>query len=281
EVTEHSCLPWQLTEKDNQITVDHIKPQRIVNYDSYKRERTDKYTTRTKSDYEVPIAMESSRHRTSGAYQKSEVVYFNDTFDAKDESGISRPHNLAYQAAPFTNVTNTGSPYAGNIVRQKQGFQNSYTADSYTRTESRNTSGYGSFGDAKPVPGAPSVPPKVFGSSVPSSATTTGQPAPATDATGRAYTPMRVDTRDAHGGAGYHSVTSPGRYIHSGGIPVDSSGRDSRGRVVFQHSPRTERQLSPHATVRHLQYNSPMNIYSPQSAAEQYLQQTGGRFGIE
>lgn len=52
-------------------------------------------------------------------------------------------------------------------------------------------------------------------------------------------------------------------------------------RVSFQHSPRTERQLSPHATVRHLQYNSPMNLYSPHSAAEQYIQQTGGLFGTE
>uniref|UniRef100_A0A158R5A3 PDZ and LIM domain protein Zasp n=1 Tax=Syphacia muris TaxID=451379 RepID=A0A158R5A3_9BILA len=33
--------------------------------------------------------------------------------------------------------------------------------------------------------------------------------------------------------------------------------------------------------VKHLQYNSPMPIYSPQSAAEQYLQQTGGLFGTD
>ncbi|VDK45371.1 unnamed protein product [Anisakis simplex] len=33
--------------------------------------------------------------------------------------------------------------------------------------------------------------------------------------------------------------------------------------------------------VKHLQYNSPMPLYSPQSAAEQYLQQTGGLFGTE
>lgn len=52
-------------------------------------------------------------------------------------------------------------------------------------------------------------------------------------------------------------------------------------RTPFQHSPRTERQLSPHATIRHLQYNSPINLYSPQTAAEQYIQQTGGLFGTE
>ncbi|VDK87302.1 unnamed protein product, partial [Onchocerca ochengi] len=52
-------------------------------------------------------------------------------------------------------------------------------------------------------------------------------------------------------------------------------------RTPFQHSPRTERQLSPHATIRHLQYNSPINLYSPQTAAEQYIQQTGGLFGTD
>uniref|UniRef100_A0A183UXU7 LIM zinc-binding domain-containing protein n=1 Tax=Toxocara canis TaxID=6265 RepID=A0A183UXU7_TOXCA len=36
-----------------------------------------------------------------------------------------------------------------------------------------------------------------------------------------------------------------------------------------------------HQEVKHLQYNSPMPLYSPQSAAEQYLQQTGGLFGTD
>ncbi|VBB31762.1 unnamed protein product [Acanthocheilonema viteae] len=36
-----------------------------------------------------------------------------------------------------------------------------------------------------------------------------------------------------------------------------------------------------HKEVKHLQYNSPMPLYSPQTAAEQYLQQTGGLFGTD
>ncbi|VIO87124.1 Uncharacterized protein BM_BM5725 [Brugia malayi] len=36
-----------------------------------------------------------------------------------------------------------------------------------------------------------------------------------------------------------------------------------------------------HQEVKHLQYNSPMPLYSPQTAAEQYLQQTGGLFGTD
>uniref|UniRef100_A0A915A5U9 Zasp-like motif domain-containing protein n=1 Tax=Parascaris univalens TaxID=6257 RepID=A0A915A5U9_PARUN len=51
--------------------------------------------------------------------------------------------------------------------------------------------------------------------------------------------------------------------------------------IAFQHSPRTRRQLSPSASIRHLQYNSPINLYSTESATEQYLRQTGGLFGTD
>ncbi|KAH7718351.1 PDZ domain-containing protein [Aphelenchoides avenae] len=47
-------------------------------------------------------------------------------------------------------------------------------------------------------------------------------------------------------------------------------------RVYYQrHSPRTERELSPQARIAHLQYNSPLGLYSPEAAAEAYKQQTG------
>ncbi|KAI6227617.1 ZM domain-containing protein [Aphelenchoides fujianensis] len=39
--------------------------------------------------------------------------------------------------------------------------------------------------------------------------------------------------------------------------------------------PRTYRELSPSASVLHLQYNSPLQLYSPEAAAEAYRQQTG------
>uniref|UniRef100_F1KTY4 PDZ and LIM domain protein Zasp n=2 Tax=Ascaris TaxID=6251 RepID=F1KTY4_ASCSU len=43
----------------------------------------------------------------------------------------------------------------------------------------------------------------------------------------------------------------------------------------------TAQPYGAHQEVKHLQYNSPMPLYSPQSAAEQYLQQTGGLFGTD
>uniref|UniRef100_A0A1I7YL21 PDZ domain-containing protein n=1 Tax=Steinernema glaseri TaxID=37863 RepID=A0A1I7YL21_9BILA len=52
-------------------------------------------------------------------------------------------------------------------------------------------------------------------------------------------------------------------------------------RQYYQHNPRTVRELSPTATVQHLQYNSPFPLYSKESAAEAYRQQTGGLFGTD
>uniref|UniRef100_A0A1I8EBF6 PDZ domain-containing protein n=2 Tax=Wuchereria bancrofti TaxID=6293 RepID=A0A1I8EBF6_WUCBA len=257
QVTEHSCLPWQLTEKDNQIIVDHIKPQ-TVNYNYYKNERKD--ISHTTSNYEVPITNESSKYHIS-SYSKQEG------------STLNRPLHLNYQSgAPFTNVTNTESPY----VQGKQ-LQDSYSAESY-RAELGSTSGYGSGG--KPMSAVSRNVPIALGTSAPSPAPlmTTSN---ATSRESKLYGPVHVDTSNAYSNVGYLSSGSGGGHRPARNISAKPIWQDIGTRVSFQHSPRTERQLSPHATVRHLQYNSPMNLYSPHTAAEQYIQQTGGLFGTD
>ncbi|KAJ1348965.1 hypothetical protein KIN20_004375 [Parelaphostrongylus tenuis] len=89
-----------------------------------------------------------------------------------------------------------------------------------------------------------------------------------------------------------NGVTTTAYKPSSGGIPLNqtafiqtsqhsplqySSAVSPRGTRVYYHSPsdRTRRSLSPHASVQHLQYNSPMNLYSTEAAAEQYSMQTG------
>ncbi|PAV63935.1 hypothetical protein WR25_18770 isoform A [Diploscapter pachys] len=73
-------------------------------------------------------------------------------------------------------------------------------------------------------------------------------------------------------------------YIQTSGPMAERIGRaQSRNRTVspasrvFYHSPspRSRNELSPSASVHHLQYNSPMNLYSIDAAAEEYYQQTG------
>ncbi|VDM74178.1 unnamed protein product [Strongylus vulgaris] len=64
--------------------------------------------------------------------------------------------------------------------------------------------------------------------------------------------------------------TSHSPTLHPGGVSPGGT------KVPYRSpSPRTRNELSPYASVQHLQYNSPMNIYSVESAAEQYTQQTG------
>ncbi|VDM93097.1 unnamed protein product [Onchocerca ochengi] len=254
QITEHSCIPWELTEKDNQVTVDYIKPRNAANYNYYKSER--KNISHSTSNYEVPITNESSKYHTS-------------SYNKYKEDSLNRPINLnQQQAAPFTNLTNTKSPYA-----QSKHFQNSYSTDNY-RAESRSTSGYGS-GD-KPISDISRNVPIVLGNSVPSSMTPTSK---ITGPEGKSYGPVHIDTNNIHGNVGYSSPGSGGEHRSSKDTPSKAIWHGPR--TPFQHSPRTERQLSPHATIRHLQYNSPINLYSPQTAAEQYIQQTGGLFGTD
>lgn len=256
-VTEHSCLPWQLTEKNNQITVDHIKPQ-PVNYNYYKSERKD--ISHSKSNYEVPIMNDSSKYRTS-SYSKHE------------ENSSNRPLSFDCQpnVAPFTNVTNTDFQDA-----QDKRTQNKYNTDSY-RAESRSMDEYGF--DRKPTSGVLRNVPITL--KTPSSAPlkTPGSDMK-TAPEGKIYGPVHVDTSNAHN-VGYSLSSSAGGHRPARNASTKPIWQDAGPRIPFQHSPRTERQLSPHATVRHLQYNSPMNLYSPHSAAEQYIQQTGGFFGTD
>ncbi|KAM3718541.1 Zinc transporter ZIP1 [Dirofilaria immitis] len=225
QVTEHSCLPWQLTEKDNQITVDYIKPGKVANYNYYKTERKD--VSRSTSNYKVPITNESAKYHTS-TYSKHE---------------------------------------------------DNYSTDNY-RAESRSTSGYGSAD--KPTSGISRNVPIVLGNSVPSSTKLISPTAKTTDPENKSYGPVHVDTSNVQSNVGYSPSSGFGSgHQPAGNTPQKTVWHDSGPRTLFQHSPRTERQLSPHATIRHLQYNSPMNLYSPQSAAEQYAQQTGGIFSTD
>ncbi|VDD86589.1 unnamed protein product [Enterobius vermicularis] len=93
-----------------------------------------------------------------------------------------------------------------------------------------------------------------------------------------------------------HNVTSESKNKTQGPPPPPPPPGASPVKVSLEHHPQLLRfqaginipgfnvKAQPYGTrqeVKHLQYNSPMPLYSPQSAAEQYLQQTGGLFGTE
>ncbi|KAI1709897.1 PDZ domain [Ditylenchus destructor] len=110
--------------------------------------------------------------------------------------------------------------------------------------------------------------------------------------------PITVDTSHWYG-SGQYPGDSPGHYGNYGGASAPMSAyeyaEDWKGdsqhwgecaRVYYtRYSPRTYRELSPEATImhltHHLQYNSPLNLYSPLAATEAYRQQTGKELHIE
>jgi hypothetical protein len=79
----------------------------------------------------------------------------------------------------------------------------------------------------------------------------------------------------SQGGGNYIKSTTPNRGQST--TPTHYDGP----RAYYSRSPRTVRELSPHATVAHLQYNSPLGMYSPEAAAEAYKMQTGQDLPID
>ncbi|MFH4983277.1 hypothetical protein AB6A40_009986 [Gnathostoma spinigerum] len=81
----------------------------------------------------------------------------------------------------------------------------------------------------------------------------------------------------------YSQSTSPAQYGRGTQSYVSPrampQGTDSS--TYYPPSHHHERRLSPSASIQHLQYNSPIKLYSPSAAAEQYRQQTGGLFGTD
>ncbi|VDM27817.1 unnamed protein product [Toxocara canis] len=189
---------------------------------------------------------------------------------------------------PFTNVTNSKS--YDNKLHMREGFRNSYTTDSYTKTEPHQGGAGGAYqsqqqphqASSQVSPGTRNVPialSHTSSASVPAPVYTP-QPPSEQNAFKANMSPVHVHTN--YGTSfGQKSPVSPYRRSAQPRIKSEASYHDEGPHVAFQHSPRTRRQLSPSASIRHLQYNSPMNLYSPESAAEEYLRQTGGLFGTE
>ncbi|VDM98602.1 unnamed protein product [Thelazia callipaeda] len=191
-ITEHPCLPWQLTSNGNDVTIDYIKPETAVNYNSYERNTN------------------------------------------------SRPLIPNYQPLPFTNVTNTKVKFSDKMNENEKDRNRNYT-DNITRMESTHASNVNKFGSGS---GTSRNVPIAIANSVSSS--TVAKP----------FSVLQKDDTTTNGPKNYNLV-------------------NTESRKSLQHLPRTERKLFPDASVRHLQYNSPINLYTPHAAAEQYQQQTG------
>uniref|UniRef100_A0A9J2P0S9 PDZ domain-containing protein n=1 Tax=Ascaris lumbricoides TaxID=6252 RepID=A0A9J2P0S9_ASCLU len=278
-ITSHPTLPWTLTEQDNRIIVDQVRPQDSAKYKSslQDNETRNQHSAHSISSYEVP---QPARY-DSGAYHSSSYSKFVE--DKRTDTTV--PHG--YQAAPFTNVTNTSS--LDSKTHMREGFHNAYTTESYTKTETHQGGGDGYRSQQQSSqqtknqasPGTRNVPIAIgYTSSV-----NAQSPPPVSQSQSNAFktstmTPVHINT-NLDSSFAQHSPVSPYRRTAPTASKTETSYRDEGPHIAFQHSPRTRRQLSPSASIRHLQYNSPINLYSTESATEQYLRQTGGLFGTD
>ncbi|KAL6736011.1 hypothetical protein Aduo_006408 [Ancylostoma duodenale] len=275
-VTTHTCLPWTLTEKDNKLIVDDMQPG---------------YGSGFGGSHGF-----DSRNRSTTAHSKS-------SWDASNQlRNTTAPYQSNYQSN-YSTQSSTRAPHQGSYVATNSQPRMYHSPSTYSRHEEssysrNNTASYGNgnvptysshtktnftSGDGGVAHGTSGR----FSSNV--------NPAYTTNFGTQRHHDSHIETRHPTAAQNYsfnNGLTSTAYKSGSGGVPLNQatfiqtsqhspslhpSGVSPGGTKIYYHSPspRTRRELSPYASVQHLQYNSPMNIYSVESAAEQYTQQTG------
>ncbi|GMR37014.1 hypothetical protein PMAYCL1PPCAC_07209, partial [Pristionchus mayeri] len=247
-VTSHTCLPWSLTEKGNEVVVDHID-SRLRSAFNQDHGRSQVSSAISNSSWNNPSFTQGANYSTRN--ETKNYAYSNTTSSAPLGSSSSR--------APFTtsipiNTTHSYSTNGGTHSATKgngPGYGN-YTT-SHTTNGGHQNGGYGVAEYGSQTINYNAAPTKVGGAysnngyaNAPQGGDSFSRSIPVTQQT-------LIDTSNR----GRESTLSPNR--------------------VFYHSPssRSRRDLSPGASIHHMQYNSPMNLYSTETAAEEYSHQTG------
>ncbi|KAE9415110.1 hypothetical protein Angca_001673, partial [Angiostrongylus cantonensis] len=275
-VTTHTCLPWTLTEKDNKLFVDEVQPGFGTGFG-------------TGSEDEYRSSSANYKSLDSSNQQRSIPIQYQPNYQSNFSS-----HNS-------TRGTHNGSYVVNNS--QPRVYHSPSTYSRHAQSDHTKTTTQGAT-----VQGTSNIQPHSVSStqnftSVPSdnnvnhSIATVGNSSNLSSMYNMKHASEQYSTSDnappaAQNYSYNNGVTTTAYKPSSGGIPLNqtafiqtsqhsplqhSSAVSPRGTRVYYHSPsdRTRRSLSPHASVQHLQYNTPVNLYSTESAAEQYKMQTG------
>ncbi|KHJ91220.1 PDZ/DHR/GLGF domain protein [Oesophagostomum dentatum] len=276
-VTSHTCLPWTLTEKDNKLVVDDVQP----GYGSgYGGSRGIGMHGRSTS------AHTKSSFQTSNQ-QRNAVVPYNSSYQSNyvTQSSTRTPHRGSYVA------TNSQPRFYQSPSAYSRRQESSYNKTNSVSHDNRQfpsysthtKTNYTSVDNSTPVPFGTGT--KTFHHVNPTYTTNFGAQRHRSESETRYPTAAQNYSYN-------NGVTTSAYKSGAGGLPLNQAtyiqtsqlsptyhpgGVSPGGTKVLYHSPspRTRQELSPYASVQHLQYNSPMNIYSVEAAAEQYTQQTG------
>ncbi|KAF1764831.1 hypothetical protein GCK72_004781 [Caenorhabditis remanei] len=275
-VTSHTCLPWTLNEKDNKMVVEDMKPgfgsgfgSGFGGNSSFNQNTFGSHfgtgsgvnrnitNTNTSSSNHQSSTFHSSSHNTSG------------NFGGAGGFSPSSHHNIPIRhspAPPFSHNLASNNSYSSNIKKSTDNnilpgsaTYNPGSGSNYNSTPAgfgASSGGYkgGYSNGAIPAPAPTQAPPSTYSYNNGATNQSYGQ--------GAGGTPLNQLTF-------INTAPAPG-----GGIGAQGGLSPSK---VFYHSPsgRNRNDLSPGASVHHLQYNSPMNLYSSEATAEQLYQQTG------
>ncbi|CAJ0605977.1 unnamed protein product [Cylicocyclus nassatus] len=288
-VTSHTCLPWTLTEQDNKLVVDEMQPgygQGFGGSLSFDRGSS----ARTKS------SLQSSQQHQRSHYQSNQQNINSVQSPFRSFPLISNTV-LANQASPCVMVFygSNRAPHYGSYVATNSQPRMYHSPSTYSRHQQSN------FNTAQSS--------NSYGNG-PSYSTAIDGPEPFIRGRSHTYSHVNPTYNTNFGSQRHHSPQNGPRQSEaaqnysfnngftttaykpsSGGVPLNQAtyiqtshspslhpgGLSPGGTKLLYHSPspRTRNELSPYASVQHLQYNSPMNIYSVEAAAEEYTQQTG------
>uniref|UniRef100_A0A1I7WV82 ZM domain-containing protein n=1 Tax=Heterorhabditis bacteriophora TaxID=37862 RepID=A0A1I7WV82_HETBA len=261
-VTSHTCLPWTLTEKDNKLVVDEVKPGFGAGIDT-------SYTTsaQSKSTWDSPALAKTI------PVQK---VYQNDF-----EKRSSQRHHGSYAAPPSNQE---------RIYHSPSSYSNRYDSTKYSKTigngftSSRDQQKFSQSGD--------------YASNVPSAQVNSNKNSGTTPSYGTQFETSRGLISEPHGTM-HNNAQEAQNYSFNNGTTTtayqmnlgNSVPLNQAAFIETQHSPGSYfkgTSVSPEHIIHYvlkgingcvsfqlLQYNSPINMYSIESAAEQYSQQTG------
>ncbi|GMS84678.1 hypothetical protein PENTCL1PPCAC_6853, partial [Pristionchus entomophagus] len=260
-VSSHTCLPWNLTEKGNEVVVDHFD-SRFRNSFNQDQGRSQVTSATSNSSWNHPSLNQGGNYSTRN--ETNNYAYSNTTSTNPPHGGSSSVHSSSQSnRAPFTTsipITTTQSTNGGSGGYGGRAEYGSHTA-SHTTNGGQQNGGHGSHTTHY------NAAPAKFGGAHNTNGYSNGSDGVDDSLSSTRSIPVNEQTfiDTSHNERGREWTLSPNR--------------------VFYHSPSTRirRDLSPGASIHHIQYNSPINLYSTETAAQEYSNQTGlpsdGRLG--
>ncbi|KJH49387.1 hypothetical protein DICVIV_04470 [Dictyocaulus viviparus] len=257
-ITAHTCLPWTLTEKDNKLFVDEIQPGYGSGFgtehkDGHRSSPFNHHSINSRQEQNALAYNQSSYKNNSSSsirnnYQGSYIV------DKNQGRAYQSPSTyLRHEQFGKNQIASYGASVQGGLRTQHPTTDSSLNTGGHSITVNRNVLDYIALVFLMEV--------NVWNARSNNDVSTT------------AYEPKPKEV-----------PLNQKMFVHTS--PLSSVHRFSTlspgGTRVYYHTPseRTRRELSPHASVQHLQYNSPLKLYSAESAAEQYSQQSGCLNGL-